>query len=193
MGTLISKRIVIGLAAVLFAAAVAAGAGVGHAVVGSIEKVDTAAKTIAVKTVDGTVEVFHFTEKTAVTGARDAARVADLAGHRTYRFVVRYTDDGLQKTATGLEYVGDGVWKAAKGTVVDLDRAGHTVVMKTADGAEWTFHATEHAAVETGRGIEKLGVYTGKSLEKGAEVTVHYTEEGGKKVAHFVRTAVGRL
>jgi hypothetical protein len=188
MGTFVTKRVAIGFLALLFAAAIAASAGVGHAVVGSVEKVDTAAKTIAVKTADGTVEVFHFTEKTAVTGAKDVARVADLAGHKTYHFVVRYTDDGVRKTATGLEYVGDGVWKAAKGTVVALDRAGHTVVMKTADGAEWTFHATEHAAVETGRGIEKLGVYTGKSLAKGAEVTVHYTEEGGKKVAHFLQT-----
>ena len=72
--------------------------------------------------------------------------------------------------------------------VQEHQAAGHTVVMKTADGAEWTFHATEHAVVDTGRGIEKLAVYTGKGLAKGAEVTVHYTEEGGKKVGHFFRT-----
>jgi hypothetical protein len=189
MDTSVSKRIGIVLAAVLCAAAVSAAAGVGHAIVGSIDKVDTTAKTIAVKTVDGTVEVLEFTEKTAVTGAKDVAKVADLAGKGAYHFVVRYTDDGLRKTATALEYVGDGAWKAARGTVVDLDHAGRTVVMKTADGAEWTFQATAHAVVETGRGIEKLGAETGEGLAKGTAVTVHYTEEGGRKVAHFFRKA----
>jgi hypothetical protein len=189
MNTSVLKRIGIVFAAVLCAAAVSAAASVGHAIVGSIDKVDTAAKTIAVKTVDGTVEVVEFTEKTAVTGAKDVAKVADLAGKSTYHFVVRYTDDGARKTATALEYVGDGAWKAAKGTVVGLDRAGRTVVVKTADGAEWTFDAGKHAVVDTGRGIAKLGDETGEGLAKGAEVTVHYTEEGGKKVAHFFRKA----
>ena len=96
---------------------------------------------------------------------------------------------GVRKTATALEYVGDGAWKAAKGTVVGLEHAGRTVVMKTADGVEWTFRAPAHAVVETGRGIEKLGAEAGEGLVKGATVTVHYTEEGGKKVAHFFRKA----
>jgi Cu/Ag efflux protein CusF len=189
MDTSVSKRIGIVFAAVVCAAAVSAAASAGHAVVGSIDKVDTAAKTIAIKTVDGTVEVVEFTEKTAVTGVKDVARVADLAGKGTYHFVVRYTDDGVRKTATALEYVGDGAWKAAKGTVVALDHAARMVVMKTADGVEWTFHAPAHAVVETRRGVEKLGAETGKGLAKGMEVTVHYTEEGGKKVAHFLRKA----
>jgi hypothetical protein len=189
MDTSVLKRIAIVFAAVLCAAAVSAAASVGHAIVGSIDKVDAAAKTITVKTVDGTVEVVEFTEKTAVTGAKDVARVADLAGKSTYHFVVRYTDDGVRKTATALEYVGDGAWKAAKGTVVAFEHAGRTVVMKTADGVEWTFHAPAHAVVETGRGIETLGAETGEGLAKGATVTVHYTEEGGKKVAHFFRKA----
>jgi hypothetical protein len=103
--------------------------------------------------------------------------------------VVRYTEDGARKMATGLEYVGDGVWKAARGTVVGVDHAARTVVVKTADGAEWTLDTGKHAVVESGRGIAKLGDETGEGLAKGAEVTVHYTEEGGKKVAHFFRKA----
>jgi arginine repressor len=187
MNTSVSKLIGIVFAAVLYAAAVSAAAGVGHAIVGSVDKVDTAAKTISVKTADGTVEVFEFTERTAVTGAKDVAKVADLSGKSTYHFVVRYTEDGARKIATGLEYVGEGAWRAARGTVVGVDHAARTVVVKTADGAEWTFDAGKHAVVETGRGIAKLGDETGEGLVKGAKVTVHYTEEGGKKVAHFFR------
>ena len=74
MDTSASKRIGIVFAAVLFAAAVSAAASAGHAIVGTVDKVDTAAKTIAVKAVDGTVEVLHFTEKTAVMGAREGRR-----------------------------------------------------------------------------------------------------------------------
>ena len=189
MDTSVSKRIGIVFAAVLCAAAVSAASGAGHAIVGTVDKVDTAAKTITVKTVDGTVEVLQFTEKTAVMGAKDVAKVADLTGKSTYHFVVRYTEDGARKTATGLEYVGDGAWKAARGTVVGVDHAARTVVVKAANGAEWTFDAGKHAVVESGRGIAKLGDETGEGLAKGAEVTVHYTEEGGKKVAHFFRKA----
>ena len=63
--------------------------------------------------------------------------------------------------------------------------------MKTADGAEWTFHASEGAVVDTGRGIEVFADDVGRGVTKGAEVTVHYSEEGGKKVGHFF-VAVGR-
>ena len=123
------------IATALAVVTVAAAASVGHAVVGSIEKIDDTAKTIAVRTVDGTTEVFRFTESTTVTGAKTATtHVADLAGKDSYHFVVHYTESGLGKTATSLEFVGDGSWKVAKGTVVRVDGAGRTVVMKTADG-----------------------------------------------------------
>ena len=149
---------------------------------------DQAAKTIAVTTADGTVKVFKYTEKTTVTGAKDVAKVADLAGKETYHFVVHYTKVGAEEVATGLEYAGKGTWKATKATVVAVDHSAHTVTVKTADGAETTFHASEHCTVETGKGIGKFGSESGKSIATGSQVTVHYTEEGGKKVAHFFKS-----
>ncbi len=187
------KRIGMGVACALAVVTAAAAASVGHAVVGSIEKIDDAAKTIAVRTVDGTTEVFRFTESTTVTGATTATHVADLAGKGSYHFVVHYTGTGQRKTASSLEFVGDGPWKVAKGAVVRVDGAGRTVVMKTADGAEQTFHAGEHAAVQTSGGVAKFGIDAGQSVAEGAELTAHYTEEGGKKVAHFFQAAGRRL
>lgn len=181
------KRITLGIVALLFAGAICFGDDMTQAVVVSVEKVDDTAKKIAVKTADGADEVFKYTEKTTVTGAKDVAKVSDLAGKDAYHFVVHYTVVGADKVATGLEYAGKGAWKATKATVVGVDDAAKTVTVKTADGAEWTFHTSEYCNVETGKGVGKFGSESGKGIAKGSQVTVHYTEEGGKKVAHFFK------
>jgi len=56
------------LLAACFAVTVARAQDVTHVVSGTIEKVDAGAKTIAVKTADGTVETVKFTDKTTVHG-----------------------------------------------------------------------------------------------------------------------------
>ena len=147
------------IATALAVVTVAAAASVGHAVVGiTIEKIDDTAKTIAVRTLDGTTEVFRFTESTTVTGPKSATtHVADLAGKDSYHFVVHYTESGLGKTVTSLEFVGDGSWKVAKGIVVRVDGAGRTVVMKTADG-EWTLRGTAVKSAAASRNSELMPV-----------------------------------
>jgi hypothetical protein len=45
-----------------------------NVITGTIEKVDSGAKTIAVKTADGTVETVKFTETTSVHGLKDAEK-----------------------------------------------------------------------------------------------------------------------
>ncbi|MGC2719972.1 MAG: hypothetical protein WA209_10305, partial [Candidatus Acidiferrales bacterium] len=57
--------------ALLFTFAV--GAQAQDVLVGTIDKVDTGAKTVAVKSADGTVTVVKYTDKTAVHGLKDAA------------------------------------------------------------------------------------------------------------------------
>ena len=70
------------LVAVCCVAAFYGSQGSTNVITGTIEKVDSGAKTIAVKTVDGTVETVKFTDKTTVHGLKDAAKGADLAGKR---------------------------------------------------------------------------------------------------------------
>jgi hypothetical protein len=181
------KKITFGIVALLFLGAVCFADDATHAVVASVDKVDDATKTVAVKTADGAVETFKYTDKTTVTGAKDVAKVSDLSGKESYHFVVHYTTVGADKVATGFDYAGKGTWKATKATVVGVDDAAKTVTVKTADGAEWTMHTSEHCTVDTGKGVAKFGTESGKGIAKGSEVTVHYTEEGGKKVAHFFK------
>ena len=57
-----------------------------------------------------------------------------------------------------------------------VDHAAKTVSVKTAEGTEETYHLTDRAVHETGKG-----------LKSGAHVTIYYTEDAGKKIAHYFK------
>ena len=67
----------------------------------------------------------------------------------------------------------------SEGTVTKVDKAAHTVTVKTKEGAEETYDLSKDAVIDSGKGIVK-------ETKEGEKVTVHYTEEGGKKIAHFL-------
>ena len=93
---------------VLGCAAVAQGAQSStNVITGTLDKVDSGAKTIGVKTADGTVETMKFTEKTTVHGLKDAGKGADLAGKEGGHVIVHTAGEGGDKTAHSVEWVGD--------------------------------------------------------------------------------------
>lgn len=188
------------------------GQAVEHAVVGTIQKVDAAGKTIVIRTADGTEETLKLTERTVVRGAeavgraaealgraagtagREAARgvgAAALAGKEGTEAIVHYTGEGADKAATLVEHVGKDALQVAEGTVVRIGEGGKTVVVKTAAGTEETFDLAEEAAVDTERGVQKGADAAARELTEGARVTVHYTEAGGRKVAHLFKRNSG--
>ena len=145
-----------------------------NAVHGTITKLDSATKTLVVKTKDGTEHTVHFTEKTAVWGAdKTAAGAKDSFKGLSEgsEVVVHYTAKGAEKSATEVDKVGKDGLKSVDGTVEKVGSDGKTVVVKAADG-------TEHTFVVAGRD-------TADGAKKAGKATVYYTEEGGKKVAHF--------
>jgi hypothetical protein len=148
------------------------------AVHGTVSKVDSAAKTVAVKTADGTEHTMHVVGKTAVHGTEVGAKDSFHGLKEGSEVVAHYTEKGSEKTAVEVDQVGKGGLKATEGTVSEIDRGGKKIVVKTADGTEDTFRMADHAAEDGGKGIAK-------GAEKSANVTVYYTEEGGKKIAHF--------
>jgi hypothetical protein len=160
-----------------------------NAVTGELKKFDAATKTAVIKLADGTEEVFKLTERTAVHGVESGAKMAALAGKEGGQFVVHYTVEGAEKTAESFRFLGTEVPKVAKGTVTVVDKAGHTIAVKTADGAVETFHLSEHCTVEAGKGVAEGSEAVGKAVKEGGSVTVHYTAEGGKKVAHLIKQA----
>jgi hypothetical protein len=162
-------------------AAPAAHADAGNVVTGTLEKVDTGAKTVTVKTADGTEDVVKYTGKTTADGAKSVARPADLAGKEGGHVIVHSTTEGTDKVAYSIHYVGDKTVSATEGTVEDVGKDGKTVTVKTADGTEKTFDVAGHATTDTGKDV---GVYTADGVKKGAHVTVYSTEEAGKSIAH---------
>ncbi|HEV2199285.1 MAG TPA: hypothetical protein VGR73_05660 [Bryobacteraceae bacterium] len=148
------------------------------AVHGTVTKVDSAAKTVAVKTKDGTEETVHFAKKTVVHGTDAGAKDTFKGVKEGSEVVAHYTTKGTEKTAVEIDAVGKEGLKATEGTVSEIDRGTKTIAVKTADGTVQTFKMADHATEDAGKDV-------GKAVEKSAKVTVYYTEAAGKKVAHF--------
>ncbi len=156
------------------------------AVTGKIEKIDGTAKTILVKTADGTEHTFRFVGRTTVHGAEEAGGAAKDSFHGLKEgsdVVVHYTAKGGKETAEEVDHVGEDGLKTTEGSVSHLDRGAKTVTIKAADGSEQAFRLTDHAAEDAGKDISEGAEKTGK-------VTVYYTEQGGRKVAHFFSKAL---
>src|SRR5260370_6602622 len=131
-------RVALVLLAACFIIAVSRAQNPTHVITGTVEKVDAGAKTIAVKTADGTVETAKFTEKTTVTGLKDGAKGADLVGKEGGHVIVHTTGAGAEKTVHSVEWFGAKTVHTTEGTVEDVGKGTHTIAVKTA-------HATTHA------------------------------------------------
>lgn len=172
------KRL-LGVAMLVFGTAALASAQ-GTVIHGTVKKVDSAAKTVAVATSNGSEQVVHFTDKTVahptVAGAKDA-----FSGLKEgSEVVIHATGAGAKTTAVEVDHLGKDGLKMTEGTVSKIGEGGKTIGVKTADGAEVVFDTTTSAATEAGKA-------TAAGADKAGKVTVYYTEEGGKKVAHFFK------
>ncbi len=148
---------------------------------GTITKIDATAKTIAVKTADGTEHVFYWAKDTSVHGVK----AADLAGKDSWHglkegseVVAHSTLRGTKDTALEVDKVGDTGLKRTEGTVKEIDRGGKKLVVESADGSEHAFTLTRRAATDSGKDLAA-------GAEKGTKVAVYSTEDAGKSIAHF--------
>jgi hypothetical protein len=175
------KNIAIALLVLLFAAFAFADEDVVTAVHGTVTKIDKGAKTIAVKTADGTEHALHWSKDTTVHGANATAAGAEDSWHglkEGSEVVAHYTKRGTEDSALEVDKVGDDGLHKTEGTIKEIDRGGKKLVVKTADGTEHTFALTGHAAADAGKDVAA-------GTEKGTKVAVYSTERAGKKVAHF--------
>ena len=153
------------------------------AIHGTITKLDSATKTVVVKTADGTEHTIHFVDKTAVHGAEATETGAKDAFHglkEGSEVAVHYTEKGSEKTAVEVDNLGKDGIKSVDGAVTKVGEGGKTVTVKAADGTEQTFDVV-------GQDTKAAAEAVGKGADKSAKVTVYYTESAGKKVAHFFK------
>jgi len=149
--------------------------------VGQIEKIDNAAKTILVKAQDGTEHTFHLVQHTAIQGgdATTAAAKGSLQGLKEgTQVAVHYTVKGKEETADEIDHLsGDGM-KSAQGELVQLNEAAKTVTIKAQDGTVHVYELSKQAAEEAKGNVTD-------AAQKAGKVTVYYTEQAGHQVAHF--------
>jgi len=168
------------LASAFFACNAFAADDVAGAVVVTVKTVDRGTKTAVMKTADGTEHTFHFVGRTVAHGAEATAKGTKDAFSGIKEgdeVVVHYTEKGGVKTAEEVDHVGKDGLKVGEVTVKSVDHGAKTVSVKTAEGAEETYHLTDRAVKESGKGLEKAG-----------KVTIYYTDEAGKKVVHFFKS-----
>jgi hypothetical protein len=171
---------------------VSRGGDVVHAVAGIVTKVDSAAKTITVKTADGAEHVFKYTETTTVhaakKGAEDtksAAVSSYMAGKEGTHAVIHYTGEGADQTAVHVDDLGKDSLHVGQGTVTRVDKGARTVTIKAEGGTESTYHVAKDATIDTEHGVTKDSQLIAR---KGEKATVHYTDKAGKKVVHLFKS-----
>jgi hypothetical protein len=157
---------------------------VSTAVAGTVKKIDSAAKTISVKTTDGAEHTFRFVDRTVVHGTEKMEQGAKDAFHglkEGSEVAVHYTVKGSEKIAEEVDGIGRDGLRTAHGTLRAIDREGKTIKVRTDSGAEETYRLGDRCARDTGKDIEE-------AAKKSVNVTVYYSEEAGHKVAHFFKT-----
>jgi hypothetical protein len=164
-----------------FGLSLAVGAQAQNVLVGTIDKVDTSAKTVAVKSADGTVTVVNYTDKTTVHGLKDAAHGADLAGKEGGRVIVHDVPEGTATVGRSIIFVGDKTVDKTDGTIFRIGKRSKTVSVKLADNTVKVFTVSSHATMNAGKDVFH---YSAVSIKQGDHVIVYSTDEGGKAIAH---------
>jgi hypothetical protein len=151
---------------------------------GTIQKIDAAAQTIAVKTKDGAETVFQTTEKTVKQGAQTVTEGANV--------VVQHTSDGAKKVAQSIKVTGKNVVNTGVGVVTKVDQKARTVTMKMADGTEQVFGLAKDGVISAGRTVgstaEKAGTAVTKDTEKTGEAVAKAGKTAGEKTTAAAKT-----
>ena len=161
-----------------------------HAIVAEVLKIDHAAKTVVLHTADGGHETVAFSEHTVVHGVTSADSAVDAWAKDVLEgawAMVLYTENGAHKTVVAIDSLGGGTVRIAHGSVVRVDEAAGSMVIRTKAGAEDTFELAGFVAVDAGRGVERGATPTCRAIETGAEVVISYSEQAGKKTAVIVK------
>ena len=98
-----------------------------RAVEASVKEMDTAAKTISVKTEDGAEHTFHIVGHTTVHGADATSNVTKTSWQDLREgsdVIVHYTKRGSEEAAEEIDRLGEDGLKETKGTLSKLDRSG---------------------------------------------------------------------
>jgi len=86
----------------------------------------------------------------------------------------------------GTAFAADDVASAVAATVKTVDRTSKTVVVKTADGTEQTFHYVGRTTVQGADATAAGSKDVYANVKEGDNVVVHYTVKGADKTAEEI-------
>jgi hypothetical protein len=159
-----------------------------HALSGTVNNLNLAAKTITVITDDGSGGTFKamMDSKTQVEfdkTLRADATAADAFKKKETRVIVYYFGGGDVRTVVALRDLGPGPFTKSSGTVVKFEKGEHSLSIKDQAGAIESFKVTRSTVADTGSGaVEGLKFEPGK----GDQVQVISTGVNGNATALFV-------
>ena len=191
---MLRKLVCIGVLAGLtsFVSLAAAAQEMVHALAGTVSSIDATAKTITVKTDDGSEGLFNdMTDSTTPIEfhpniRRDATAASEFKSSGV-RVIVYYFGYGSIRTAVALRSLGTGPFTLASGTVVNFSNGGRTLSIKDNSGVIKTFNISSDLVVETTTGA---GVKTKFQPVTGDPVRVTATMVNGSATALFINTLV---
>jgi hypothetical protein len=160
-----------------------------HAVAAQVRRVDHSAKMVVLHTADGGHETVAFSEHTVVHGVTSADSAVDAWAKDALEgawAIVLYTENGEHKTAVAIDSLGGRAVRIAHGSVVRVDEAAKSMVIRSKGGAEDTFDLAGYVVVDAGGRVER-GATPCRAIETGTEVAISYAEQGGKKTAVVVK------
>lgn len=162
-----------------------------HALAGTLTAIDAAAKTITVKTDDGSEGLFKDDTDSKVKiefdkNLRAQTTAADAFAGTGVRVIVYYFGVGNVRTAVALENLGSGPFVKSSGTVLRFDRHKHELTIETNAGSKEVFEISPKTVAETSFGVaegEKV------DLSKGENVRVTASPAGGGQAAIFINAS----
>ncbi len=76
--------------------------------------------------------------------------------------------------------------RSVEGLVIKVDHAAKTMVVKAADGTEYTMHLVERTVLYGGNETYKGAEEASRGLQEGSRVVVHYTKQGSDETAEEI-------
>jgi len=165
---------------------------VEHATVGKLEAFDVNARIMVLAPAPdlrpestscaGKSETFSVTQTTAVLGTTEADRLGSLSEQVGGVVVVRYADSPNRPEATRVWVVDEPTVLEVSGSIVQIDRADRTLVLRNKVGAEETMHLRHDFLVDSDAGLIDMS-----GLRDGQMISAYYTKEGTANQARLLR------
>jgi hypothetical protein len=155
-----------------------------YMVLGTIENIDNASRTITVKLADGTDRTLQLPKRLTVNGHQETREAAESALVAQERAVVYYADNGVDQSAYDVESVNHAMRKTVTGTLISADKDRKVVVLRTNQGKEETFRVQNDAVIETG---DAVMIFAQFEPQSGTQITLHYEDPLGMSEVSRIR------